>query len=313
MKEFRSLYINNEINNSLTQIENNKRLAIGAIKIYLMIFFALFTYGAFLQTKIVLLSRSKSLEIIPEQYLMFAIFGVALTVMTSSMGWVLLDYITGLIYRSVINYKHIGYMRKLTSDLFFGGLDDEIHSLRKYCALPFEGSVIHLQRTRHLPIVFSAMNVMLLSMNYYFLQTSLCPKLSLTITYSIILLFVLFFPNACKKLEEEKIIAKRIKPKSTDEQKIRSYLDRVKRFKKRTRPYKLLRYLLDVLVTLMIFSIGFVGVIYNNIDKCLRIIPKLYFVEQFIVLLAITLIVYLLAMIETAQAQNRQRKRRQRI
>jgi hypothetical protein len=291
MEEYKSSYINNEVSNSLNQIENNKNLSIGAIKIYLLIFFGLFTYAAFLQTKII---GDSSIPIPSDKYFMFAVFGVVMTVMTSTMGWILLDYITGLIYKSIINYKHIGHMRNLSSKLFF---NDE---LKNHCVLPVGGSIIHLQRTRHLPLVFSILNMLLLSMNYYFLQTAFTPKTALTISYLIIFIFAVFFPNACKKLEEEKMIAQKMKPGATDESIIRDSLTKLKERKRKEKTFKAFWYTLVLLSAMFLMLI--VYNVYHGANNNLASLSNWIFAIEGIFIIAIAFINYHLAMLETSKS-----------
>ena len=289
MEEYQVSYINNEISNSIAQIENNKKLAIGAIKIYLLIFFGMFAYAAFLQTKII---GNNSISLPSEKYFMYALFGVIVTVMTSAMGWILLDYITGLVYKAIINYKHISYMRMLSSSLFFND------SLNNHCILPVGCSIVHLERTRHLPLIFSVINILLLGMNYYFLQTAFLPKTALTITYLIIFVFAIFFPNACKKLEEEKIIAQKMTPGSNDEKKIREHLAEIKDKKKKDKIYKVYWYIFITLC--IVFLMSFMFNVFCSVTDKLSSLSMWIFVVEGIFILAIASINYQLAILETS-------------
>ena len=288
MNEMKSSYINNEINNSLTQIENNKTLALGAIKIYLLIFFSLFTYAAFLQTKII---TDVNIVLPSTKYFMFSVFGAILTIITTSLGWILIDYITGLIYKAIINYKHMSYMRNLSSELFFN------KELINHCVLPIGSSIVHLERSRHLPIVFSVINMLILSMNYYFLQISFHPKLALTVTFSIFFVFALLFPNACKKLEEEKRIAQKLSPSNIDEKKIRDNLVEIKKEKRGSKEFKC--FFRITIILSCIFLLMIVYNIYHCVDNNLISLSNWLFAIEGILVLIIAAIIYYMSIVET--------------
>lgn len=285
LNESKSAYILNEMNNSFKHIESNKTLAFSAIKIYLLLFFALFAYASFVQTKI--LSLEQGLE---TSYFMYSSFGVILTLMTFASGWILLDYITGLIYKAIVNYKQIGYLRKLSSEQFFN------NSLKNYFILPIGISEIHLTRSKHLPLAFSAINLLLLTMIYYFLQISLEVKTSLTITFSILFIFSIFFPNACKKLEEEKSIARKLAPNKTDESKTRTAIGKMKSENKNTQEYKILNYTLWGLGMIFLVMMAF-NFFHSSNDKLSSLSYWIFIVEA-IILVFIAPLVYRLKLIE---------------
>lgn len=237
----RATHIDNEIDCSLKNIQSQREHAVNGAKIYLTVLFGLLGYFGFLNTKII-----KTLSLPDEKYQFFAIFGVAIILVTFISGWILLDYITNIMFSTIVQYKHISYMRYLKSLNF-----TDIFS--KNCIYPLAAKSIQLRRSRHLPIVFCFINFLLLVVIFYSLSLGFSKEISITYTLMVLGIFAVYFPNVCIKYYEETSIAQFINPKR-DEQNVRNVLiNNVKRTKKR-RYYRMMHLILTISLIIFFFS-----------------------------------------------------------
>ena len=197
----RAEILDKEMRNSLAHIRHQKDQAMSAVRIYLTVLFALFAYIAFVQTKILAETQLRS----SDDLMIFGVFGVLTTLVVFFLGWVLLDFVTNIMFSAVVHYKHVGYMRKLKAEIF--GRKFVEHSIA-----PIAARKIPLKRSRHLPIIFSIVNLLLLCTNYYFFSLFMMFESAFTCTIVILGIFALCYPNACAKYYEELLIAQRVRP-----------------------------------------------------------------------------------------------------
>ena len=275
-------HVDKEMEYSLNHISRQKEISLNAVKIYLAVLSGLLAYAAFVQTKVI--NNVASTPPPSDNYFMYAVFGIMATFLVFFLGWILLDFITGVVFSTIMHYKHVSYMRSIKGDIFGKQFLDK-------CIVPISAKKISMKRSRHLPATFSIINLLLLCLNYYFFSCFLDNSHALTYTMGIIAFFAIYYPNVCAKYNEEITIAQRMRP-TNNEEKIRGIVrSRIDKNKKGI-VHKSIKVFLCI-----IFIMFFVFILYNIyiLDVVRTQLPSWIFNLEIALLLSLAAVRYFIA------------------
>lgn len=244
--------IQQEIENSFHYVANQKQLTTSSVKVYFILISGLLGYAAFLQTKILNLPHS-------DDFLMFSIFGIIFTFIVFLSGWILLSYISHITSGVSKAYKHISNMRSLKSNFFSGDVFKE-HSI-----MPLNHREVPVRYSRHLPIIFNITNFAVLLMIFYFLNISLIFFWAFSITTLVLSFFAIYYPTACTNFYKHITVAERIKP-GKSEVKMTIAIERLLKYQKKNKPYKILKNTL-IFLFILFFVIKIFGILYFQEQK----------------------------------------------
>ena len=256
-------FIQNEINITYEQIDRQRKSTTDFLKVYFSIFLALFGYIYFIEKRLVI--NNIRTELPSNEYFIFGLFGVILTLLVFIIGWALLDNLTKAIYKSIKHYKHISNMRYIISRTF----EDDIFN--KNSILPLKRKNIPVRISAQVPVIGSFINFALLFLTTYFLSLFLTFSVSLIITSLIMTLLSVFYSNQLEKHFEEILIAQKLTPK-TSESRLKELIKGFVKLKKENKNYvKTKRW---YIFSILIFTCAALFLlVYNSFTKIDNIIP----------------------------------------
>ena len=272
-------HIDNEINISLKQIVTHKQMAISAIKVYLIVLSSIFVFAAHVNGVTAVAAKHDSVYM-----LYYSIFGALALVIVFIIGWAALYFITGCVVATILDMKHIGYMRGLKSSVIG-------NTFVKSCIFPVSKKRALLRRSQTLPVVFSLINLVLLIGAYYFWSLYFSQFISVTLTLIPLVPLAIYYPNVCIKYYEEVEIAQRITPRLGDD-KIRYAVKKMVRSKNNDN--KTTGNILRVVAIVLIFSF-LLNFIVNIIDMSKYIDYTYIEAYEVIILIVVIAIKYWLA------------------
>lgn len=273
-------FICNEINLIYNKIEGQRKSSTEFLKIYLSIILALFGYIYFVENRLIL--NGKRTAIPNDDYFIFGIFGVIITLIVFIVGWALLDNVTKSVYNSIKNYKHISNLRYIVSTTF----EDDV--FRRHSILPLKRDKIPVRISAQVPVFGALFNFGLLILISYFFSLFIPFQQSILITTMILTIISILYSNQLEKHFEEILFAQKIKPAS-DEVQLKCVIREFVKSNKLNRNYKNARglYVINLILLLMLVVFCFLTsekVIINNrifyfgplVLFVISIIPRFY-------------------------------------
>lgn len=206
-----------------------------------------------------------SLELIPH-----AMFGLTLAIFIFILGWVILDYYTRVVEKTIIHYKQIGHLRHI--------IIKEYPIMRKYNVLPTKPRRVPLQITRHIPTIGTIVNFLTLILIYFYLDLlTLSKSNALLITMFVLTLVLLVYPIVLDKYFEKRTISQMISPGyrySRSKEFIRDVITQNKEDRKYIQ-FKNLHFLFVIVTIILSMLYLALGTSMNGLIFCSILIPFL--------------------------------------
>jgi len=255
--------INQEITISIDTIHQNKKILVNFITFYLTAVFALFYYGAYIDSKINIPEVKKTIP--NNDYLILGIIGVIITLIIFLFGWALLGLVTRTICTTIKQYKHISYMRNLSATFFPPNV------FAANCLNPIASAKnpkLPIRVAKSLPYLFALVNFLFLFSSLYFFKTFLTAGAAISIFLIIVGIFSLFYPNIFSEHFTELKIAQEINP-DVNAIEVTDKYDRIRKRTKKLNKYKI-PYLLLFFLSILYFPSFVINLVLSIKHSCIH-------------------------------------------
>lgn len=237
----------NEMTNSFQTIHQGKKILVNFITLYLSAVIGYAYYGAFVEQRI--REFDNSIISLHETKLLAAL-GILFAFILFIFGSALLGLVTRTIFGTIKQFKHISYMRKLSSVYF------EKNAFHYHCLNPIAVVNLSIKTERSLPFLFSVLNFIIVSSSFFFWALFFPYRIAFTMVLIPLGFLAIYYTDILSKHFSELRIAQHITP-LRNEKRVREIFQKRKDRQKERKKYQLFWWLLFICSWLYFFSFYF--------------------------------------------------------